>query len=143
MSQILTQQKTIEIGNKIQEDILDYLKYIKENGKDGLFLINQFKNDDKLHMQTQRTIARIENLLEDLICFCGGCAGFQIDCRDLYDTYSFLFMMYDPKGKLELYEAICYGSEDFKAKIYKIYYKVSDKTLQVKQRKAEENEPQS
>ena len=72
-------------------------------------------NREKLAMITKH----MEAYLEELICFCGGCGTYGVECFDLY-------------------QAICDADQEFLQRFHKIYYKVSAKTSELK-RKQKEN----
>lgn len=126
MSQILTLMKTIELGNELQDELLKLLKDMKQYPKTEGFLLNHHvsKNDEEM----DKCMQQMELLLEQLICFCGGCAANEIECRDLYDAYSFLFQMYEDNKNIKQEKELSYGSLELQKKLHKIYYKVSDKT---------------
>ena len=99
MSEILTLEKTIDLGFQLQKDSLDFLKYVENQTKGGVHLISHSifdsSNREKLAMITKH----MEAYLEELICFCGGCGTYGVECFDLYDAYKFLFDMYDEHNR--------------------------------------------
>ena len=138
MREILTLEKTIDLVFQIQKYYLDFLKYVENQTKGGVHLISHSifdsSNREKLAMITKH----MEAYLEELICFCGGCGTYGVECFDLYDAYKFLFDMYDEHAKQKFYQAICDADQEFLQRFHKIYYKVSAKTSELK-RKQKEN----
>lgn len=137
MSEILTLEKTIDLGLEIQKDSLDFLKYVQHHTKGGVHLISRSIFDSSNMEKLTKITRHMEQYLEELICFCGGCGTYGVECFDLYDSFKFLFDMYDEKEKQTFYQAICDADQEFLQKFHKIYYKVSSKTSELKRKQRE------
>lgn len=137
MSEILTLEKTIDLGLQLQNDSLDFLKYVQHHTKGGVHLISRSIFDSSNQEKLAKISNHMEQYLEALICFCGGCGTYGVECFDLYDSFKFLFDMYDERAKLKFYQAICDAEQEFLARFHKIYYKVSSKTSELKRKQKE------
>ena len=137
MSEILTLEKTIDLGIQLQRDSLDFLKFVEHYTKGGVHLINRSIFDSSNQAKLAQITGHMEQYLETLICFCGGCGTYGVECFDLYDSFKFLFDMYDERAKLKFYQAICDADQEFLARFHKIYYKVSSKTSELKRKQKE------